>query len=285
MKLLGCISLICFSLVAATIAEQFSLVEEDPDIHQNEQLQQQHGLGCTHPPYNIHFLSRDPIVIYIVDFLTPVERRHLLKTSASSFVNSQTADEDGTETLRSSRRSKSATVIRDEVTECVEERALLFQGFDTAPSHLEPLQLVRYQINETYDLHTDWFTSPAQTTVETHGGNRLTSFFAYVTASDDITGGGTNFPLLDPPTDKRWCEYVDCDVPLEDGVTFLPIPGNAVFWVNLVGGGGKGDPRTIHSGAVVTSGEKVGLNIWTREGPLSHKFRGEASNDDHEDDE
>ncbi|KAJ9617562.1 hypothetical protein H2204_013693 [Knufia peltigerae] len=285
MKLLGCISRICFSLVAATIAEQFSLVEEDPDIHQKEQLQQQHDLGCTHPPYNIHFLSRDPIVIYIVDFLTPVERRHLLKTSASSFINSQTADEDGTETLRSSRRSKSATVVRDEVTKCVEERALLFQGFDTAPSHLEPLQLVRYQINETYDLHTDWFTSPAQTTVETHGGNRLTSFFAYVTASDDITGGGTNFPLLDPPTDKRWCEYVDCDVPLEDGVTFLPVPGNAVFWVNLVGGGGKGDPRTIHSGAVVTSGEKVGLNIWTREGPLSHKFRGEASNDDHEDDE
>jgi hypothetical protein len=60
----------------------------------------------------------------------------------------------------------------------------------------------------------------------------------------------------------------------------LPIPGNAVFRANLVSG--KGDQRTIHSGAVVTSGEKVGLNLWTREGPLSPRLRGEV---DHEVDE
>ncbi|KIW18798.1 hypothetical protein PV08_03087 [Exophiala spinifera] len=262
-----------FSLAVATFADQLKLSLAHPPEPDQQHLQ----LDCTHPAYKIHFLSRDPIVVYIENFLTPFERDHLLKTSGSSFINSQTADQDGTETLRSTRRSKSATVTRDAVTRCIEERALIFQGFDTPPSHLEPLQLVRYHVNETYDLHTDWFTSPAQATTA-HGGNRLTSFFAYVTASADISGGGTNFPLLDPPADERWCEYIDCDVPLEDGVTFLPVPGNAVFWVNLVGG--KGDPRNIHSGVVVTSGEKVGLNIWTREGPLSPRFRGEDVDDD-----
>ncbi|OAG39989.1 hypothetical protein AYO21_05862 [Fonsecaea monophora] len=187
---------------------------------------------CTHPPYTIHLFSREPLVIYIADFLTSVEREHLLEASASAFTDSQTADQDGTQTLRSTRRSKSATASRDAVTRCIEERALLFQGYDTPRTHLEPLQLVRYHTNETYDLHTDWFTSPAQTT-RSHGGNRLSSFFAYVKASADISGGGTTFPLLDVPKDERWCEYIDCDTPFDEGVTFLPIPGNAVFWASL----------------------------------------------------
>jgi prolyl 4-hydroxylase len=203
----------------------------------------------------------------------------LLNGSDSAFINSQTSGQDGSESLRGTRRSKSASVPRDAVTQCISDRALRFQGFDTPLSHLEPLQLVRYQLNETYHLHTDWFTSPLQTTSD-HGGNRLTSFFAYVLASGDITGGGTTFPLLKAPRDECWCQYIDCDVPTDEGVTFLPIPGNAVFWVNMVNG--RGDQRVLHSGDVLTSGTKVGLNIWTREGPLSPSLRGEL--DDEEDD-
>ena len=136
---------------------------------------------------------------------------------------------------------------------------------------MEPVQLVKYGVNETYDFHTDWFTSPAQTTSE-HGGNRQSSFFADIQTSEDITGGGTNFAMLKPPEGEGWCKFVDCDTPYEEGVTFLPIPGNAVFWVNLVKG--QGDQRVLHKGEVVTSGSKVGMNIWTREGALSDKFRG-----------
>ena len=196
--------------------------------------------------------------------------------SSSTFISSLTADQTGAETLRSTRRSKSANAKRDAITRCIEARALDFQGFDLSESHLEPIQLVKYAVNETYDFHTDWFTSPAQTTEE-YGGNRLSSFFAYVYASDDITGGGTTFPLLDVPKDERWCKFVDRDVPMDEGVTFLPIPGNAVYWVNLLKG--HGDPRNLHRGDVVTSGEKIGMNIWTRERPLSPKYS-ETRNED-----
>ena len=194
------------------------------------------------------------------------------ESSDSAFISSLTADESGSETLRNTRRSKSATAARDAVTRCIETRALNFQGFDTPRSHLEPIQLVRYQINETYDFHTDWFTSPAQTTAE-YGGNRLSSFFAYLHASEDVTGGGTRFPLLAAPKNLKWCKFIDCDVPIGEGTTFLPIPGNAVYWANLVRG--HGDQRNLHMGEAVTSGEKVGMNIWTRQGPLSAKYRGE----------
>jgi prolyl 4-hydroxylase len=104
------------------------------------------------------------------------------------------------------------------------------------------------------------------------GGNRLTSFFAYV-ATSNLTGGGTNFPTLDAPNDEWWCQFVDCDEPWDNVVTFRPVPGNAVFWQNLLEDG-SGDPATIHAGLPVTSGSKLGMNIWTRQGPLDEKFRG-----------
>ena len=140
-------------------------------------------------------------------------------------------------------------------------------------SHLEPLQLVQYGRGENYEHHTDWFEAASKTTDEV-GGNRLTSFFVYLAASDDITGGGTNFPMLDAPRDERWCKYVNCDEPWDNGVTFRPVPGNAVFWQNLKEDG-SGHRGTLHAGLPLTNGTKIGMNIWTRERPLSAVIRGE----------
>jgi len=93
-------------------------------------------------------------------------------------------------------------------------------------------------------------------------------------AAEDITGGGTNFPLLNAPKDERWCKFIDCYEPWEAGVTFRPIPGNAVFWMNLHKEG-SGHRGTLHAGLPPTSGKKLGMNIWTRQGPLDRQFRGE----------
>jgi prolyl 4-hydroxylase len=145
-------------------------------------------------------------------------------------------------------------------------------------THLEPLQAVQYSLGEDFKPHTDWFTSPAQTTPE-FGGNRATSFFVYVAASEDIVGGGTQFPLLDAPTNDRWCEFVNCDAGWDEGVTFRPIPRNAVFWRNMKSVGKKsvGDRRTLHAGLPVQRGTKLGMNIWTREGELDGRYRSSES--------
>jgi prolyl 4-hydroxylase len=64
--------------------------------------------------------------------------------------------------------------------------------------------------------------------------------------------------------DELWCQFADCDRPYGERVTFKPIAGNAVFWMNLKDGGkGEGDLKTLHAGLPVTSGTKMGLNIWT----------------------
>ena len=160
----------------------------------------------------------------------------------------------------------------DPIVHCISQRALSFQGYDTPLSHLEPLQLVRYLPSQYYHHHTDWFTSPVHSSTKL-GGNRLTSFFIYIKVSDGTIGGGTNFPRLEPLADEKWCEkgWVDCDEEWERGVTFRAVEGNGVFWVNLVDGGdGRryGDERVLHAGVPVVRGQKVGMNIWTREDPL-----------------
>ncbi|KAM6488651.1 hypothetical protein HDV62DRAFT_34988 [Trichoderma sp. SZMC 28011] len=228
------------------------------------------GYECTHPPYKMHLLSKSPLVIYIENFVTDEERLHLQHIAQGHFKHSAVL-KGGNSAIHSVRTSQSTTVDRDAVVRCIEARALDFQGFDVPESHLEPIQLVKYAVTERYHFHTDWFTNPSHATVSL-GGNRISSFFGYVKA-DNITGGGTNFPILDAPRDERWCKFIDCDEEYESGVTFRPIEGNVVYWENLLADG-RGDQRTLHAGLPVVSGEKIGMNIWTRQMPLPADVRG-----------
>lgn len=227
---------------------------------------------CPHHLYNVQIFSEDPLIIYIPEFITPDEAVHLQSISANKFTTSQIADHTGQQQLASTRTSRSTALESDKVVQCIEERALQFQGYDIPRTYLEPLQAVQYSLGENYKPHTDWFTSPARTT-PAYGGNRATSFFVYVAASDDIVGGGTQFPLLDAPRNERWCEYVNCDAGWDEGVTFRPIPRNAVFWRNLKKG--HGDGKTLHAGLPVQRGTKLGMNIWTRESELDLQYRSE----------
>jgi prolyl 4-hydroxylase len=204
---------------------------------------------------------------HISDHPYPVLTFHRKDTFSHSGVASK-----GGKAFHSVRSSESTTAPRDAVVRCIEDRALAFQGFDVPRSHLEPLQLVRYSRGGRYHFHTDWFTDPRDATAAV-GGNRASSFFAYVSVANDTTGGGTNFPLLDVPRDNRWCRVLDCDEPWESGVTFRPVEGNAIYWENLLPDG-NGDPRTLHAGLSVERGAKIGMNIWTRQTPLSEDVRG-----------
>ncbi|ERT02973.1 hypothetical protein HMPREF1624_01277 [Sporothrix schenckii ATCC 58251] len=260
---------------------------------------------CQHPPYEVHLVSSSPLVVYLAGFVTPDECAHLTEAAHDTFAQSAVADRekaDGRVVLDKVRTSQSTNVPRDHIVRCIEERALRFQGFLDGPSslttssasssssRLEPLQLVKYGRGEHYHYHTDWFTDPVHATAA-QGGNRVSSFFAYVHVSNGTThggpgpaalrGGGTNFPLVNapPPTDQ-WCAYTDCDEPWERGVTFRPVQGNAVYWDNLLprteGQDTRtGDPRALHAGLPVVAGEKIGMNIWTREGTVPAAIRGE----------
>ncbi|KAH7347478.1 2OG-Fe(II) oxygenase superfamily protein [Plectosphaerella cucumerina] len=273
--------------LAAAIAVSLAIVSPVTAVETDQAPLINDDYVCTHPSYNIHLLSKSPLVIYISDFITPSERKHLLELAAPTFSRSAVLDHSsGGSSQNTHRTSQSTSVSRlDPVVRCVQARALLFQGLNpSSPSVralLEPLQLVKYGPGEHFHYHTDWFTDPSGTGGATaRAGNRRSSFFGYVSVGNDTTGGGTNFPLLDAPEEGgvgfSWCSFVDCDAPYEDGVTFRPIEGNAVYWENL-NADGSGDERALHAGLPVTTGSKVGMNIWTRQGPLPDELLGESA--------
>ncbi|EGY19215.1 Prolyl 4-hydroxylase 1 like protein [Verticillium longisporum] len=225
---------------------------------------------CDTSNYEISIFSQSPLVIYITNFVTPFERQHLQRITNGTFARSNVAGAEG-DVVSTHRTSSSTTVGVDPVTSCISERARRFQSFDLPPNHQEPIQLVRYAVGEQYHFHHDWF--PAENTKENghasveRGGNRVSSFFAYVSVSEDIAGGGTKFPKLAAPEGDGWCGVVECDQAREEGVTFRPIEGNAVFWTNLVkGADGEmvGDDRVLHAGLPIEKGSKLGMNLWTK---------------------
>ena len=148
-------------------------------------------------------------------------------------------------------------MTRDTTVQCIEQRALSFQGWPQ-DTFVERLWTQRYNVSGHYAPHYDWATATKQS-------RRVSTFMVYLSA--DCSGGGTNFPRIERPRDARWCEFVECgnggDVSgVDEGVTFKPRKGAAVFWSNF-DVDGRGYRETIHAGMPVTSGTKIGLNIWS----------------------
>ena len=116
--------------------------------------------------------------------------------------------------------------------------------------------------------------------------NRLATFFVVLEAEGiEEKSGETWFPFIDAPGDtdassaggdsegddddddegsrdgeRLWRKHED------GGVAIKPIPGNAIFWVNLFLGNGTGDRRVVHAGLPVKGqgAKKKAMNIWPR---------------------
>lgn len=155
------------------------------------------------------------------------------------------------------RDSEVAVVPRTSTARCIEDRARSIQGWRDEV-WLERLRVQRYGPSGHYSHHFDWSMARG-------GWGRVSSFMVWVDDGDGtLRGGGTEFPLLPSKTDSRWCAFIDCSADSQQGVTFKPVPGNAVYWENFRSdGSGRGFQETWHAGLPVVEGTKVGLNIWS----------------------
>lgn len=255
---------------------------------------QNRSSSCAQDPrYSVHLVSREPLVIYVENFLTTEERAHLLeirlvevqthheehevthRRSNPLFKPSTVTDDGGASSHRDTtvRDSEVALIPRTDIVRCIEDRSRALQGWRDEV-WIERLRVQRYAPNGHYGHHFDWSSS--------HGGwGRVSSFMVWV---DDeggtLRGGGTQFPLLRPRQDSRWCGFIECeqqgvdtdpgmagggwDTRKPSGMVFKPLPGNAVYWENFrPDGSGRGYEQTWHAGLPVVEGTKVGLNIWS----------------------
>lgn len=218
----------------------------------------------------VHVYSREPLVLYIENFLSLDERHHLLDISEPLFEPSTTTNDGGQTTHRNTtvRDSEVAVIPRTDRVRCIENRAREIQGWRD-DVFIERLRTQRYGQGGHYNHHFDWSSNRG-------GWGRVSSFMVWVDdGNGSLVGGGTEFPRMKRRKDPRWCGFVECpdkaargdedgQKPEHLGVTFKAIPGNAIYWENFRSDGtGRGWDEVWHAGLPVKKGTKVGLNIWS----------------------
>ncbi|KAF4992996.1 hypothetical protein FGRMN_6800 [Fusarium graminum] len=214
---------------------------------------------CAPDGYVARVLSREPLIVYLERFLDQEERSHLLEISEPIFVPS-TITNNGQTTHRdvSVRDSRVALIPRTDPVRCIEVRARALQGW-RSELWIERMRTQRYGPGGHYNHHYDWGSN-------VRGWGRVSSLMAWVEGSDDLKGGGTEFPLIKKPEEKEWCRFIECAEDGQEegfmGVVFKVVPGNAVYWENFAANG-RGYEQTWHAGLPVHEGTKTGLNIWS----------------------
>ncbi|OLN95875.1 putative prolyl 4-hydroxylase 10-like protein 3 [Colletotrichum chlorophyti] len=203
--------------------------------------------------YSIRILCYDPLIIYIVGFLSLEERKVL--ASIGQFQRSMTTIDGVVSTINPFRTSSTAFLPpNNTVVERITARASEFQGYSSRSKH-EMLQLTRYETGQVFKPHVDPLVDDPR-----GPRNRFTTIFAIVEAT--CTECGTQFPNLRfdwAQEHPSWCEYVYCD---KETLTIKAIPGNAVLWKSW-DSSGRLDLGTLHAGLPPEKGTKIGLNIWT----------------------
>lgn len=239
--------------------------------HPNDPIPQ-----CPPDTYRAQILRVSPLVVYLENFLNEDERKHLLDISEPLFAPSTiTHDSQTTQRDLALRDSEVALLPRDDAVRCIERRARAFQGW-RRDVWIERVRTQRYHApHGHYSHHFDFSRNQ-------DGWGRVSTFMAWVDGSQDIEGGGTEFPYLagrinttSPEDGARWCKFIECDDESAEeksseeggpdepkGTVFKVAPGNAVYWENF-SPEGLGYDTTWHAGLPVKKGVKVGLNIWS----------------------
>jgi len=206
--------------------------------------------------YTTQMLFRNPLMLYIDDFVDQNEIAELLEIGSTLFEPSTIGGGKV-----SKQRTSNSCFLRgnDSVILRVRERVAHFMGaipFDG----IETPQLVRYQDDQTFNLHMDWFREPIED-LDGHTYNRLASFFIYLDAN--CTSGETWFPELPSLVSPGESSEKFSNPEGKDGLAIVPRAGSGVFWMNL-DENGVGNERTLHAGLPVSSGSKVGMNLWVK---------------------
>ncbi len=181
------------------------------------------------------------------NFVTSEQCAHVIKHFGSKCEQSKVvnpANGQAAESQTKWRTSTSALMYqsdKDPVVLAVTEKVAHFCKLPT--SHVEVLQLVKYEKGQHYTPHRDYFEPNFK------GQNRIFTILIYLNDLDPGDGGRTIFPELE--------------------IDVVPKMGSAVFWRNCLDDGTL-LPNSLHTGeALNTDGKiKYAINCWIRDGPI-----------------
>lgn len=189
-------------------------------------------------------VADDPLVWIIDDFVSEVERAHIVELGSPNMSAAKVSRLGKNAT--SEKRTGSVGWVKHNQTPII--RGLVKRVGDLVglpTTHAESLQVVHYGETQQYKPHFDaWdIETPKGKEKTARGGNRLVTALMYL--NEVPAGGGTAFPKLD--------------------VEVEAVPGRLCLFHNLVAGSSDRHPHSLHGGLPVEEGEKWACNLWFRE--------------------
>lgn len=199
------------------------------------------------------WVSARPRVAYVPNFLSDSECDAVIGAAAPSMARSQVVPHNGGSSIDNVRTSSQTwlPVTGGGIGATIAKRIYRLIGFPEGSS--EMLQVLRYEKDQKYDAHLDYF-DPAMYGPQTT--NRAVTVYLYLTDVDE--GGHTWFPDADgKPLETS--DYKSC----RRGFGMKPQRRAAVVFYDMKPNG-EYDPWSLHGSCPVKRGVKWGGTLWFR---------------------
>lgn len=200
-------------------------------------------------------ISWAPRIIVLHNFLSMEECDHLRaiakpRLSISTVVDTKTGKGVQSQVRTSSGMFLNSAERKHPLIQGIEKRIAVYSQVPAENGEL--LQVLRYEKDQFYRPHHDYFSDTFNLK---RGGQRIATMLMYLT--DNVEGGETIFPMAGTGE-------CTCGNHTYKGLSVKPIKGDAVlFW--SMGLDGQSDPKSIHGGCEVLSGEKWSATKWMRQ--------------------
>ena len=189
-------------------------------------------------------VCNDPLVWVVDDFVTEVEREHIVEIAARRMTEAKVSRFG--ENALSEKRTGSVAWVKHDQTPIVRGLVKRVSDLVAVPAnHSESLQVIHYGETQEYRPHYDaWDINTAKGREKTAvGGNRAVTVLMYL--NEVAGGGGTSFPNLD--------------------IEVAAVPGRMCIFHDLYPDSSERHVDSLHGGTPVIAGEKWACNLWFRE--------------------
>jgi prolyl 4-hydroxylase len=245
----------------------------------------------------LEVLASSPRILYVHNFLSESEANDLISyaqsdknpykmapsTTGTEMWNHM-SEERRKSAISSRRTSTNAFVLSTPTAKRLKRRAFDMLNLKYDEEMADGIQVLRYDRKQAYVAHTDYFPVSSNTERGSHnfdsstgGTNRFATVFLYL--NDVEEGGQTVFPLLDrnhtsSQEDERkskeeteWKDSWEGNMVKQCRTKFSvqAKKGSAILFYSQLADGTL-DPRSLHGGCPVLSGEKWAANLWVWNG-------------------
>ena len=194
------------------------------------------------------FLSEDPLVCVVDDFLTPDECAHFRQLGEGRLKRAKVAG-GPTADVSDVRTNFNCWIEHRETLKTRTVSSKIAKLLGMPREHAEKFQLIHYPVSTEYQPHMDTF-DPFRDEGKPYfarGGQRLVTALAYL---NDVEDGGAT-------------EFVEMDLQVAAKA------GRLLIFYNCGEGTTTPHPKARHAGTPVLQGEKWAFNLWFREAPVT----------------